>query len=338
MYGGRPMPITVGKHKPIEKTIVSHDKMAEMSWKWSMRKSREFGKYLNSLPNVMVQSNFQQDLVLRDRELADFYEGEIEYFVNSDIEKKQETYQRAFVYAKNAEELIFHFCGKKGIEFYEIIVQVFFDGGKGRLILSANIIEKDWEKAASSKGRQLAGVNHSIILGVSPSCHENHHNFRIYQQKTQIHRLKKFYSLDDKAKAFILGHVGSGATFPSFYDLTPKEDFKNLEQTGETRTISSVAQSFVRFRDDGAKRDDSRLYESIALETQVFGSLEEHIECGDPVSHWVMPSALHYELNTVNHFEKVMERNFPEETRRWVKISTAKVSGDPKLKFKGPQC
>ena len=94
----------------------------------------------------------------------------------------------------------------------------------------------------------------------------------------------------------------------------------------------------MRFRDDGAKRDDSRLYESIALETQVFGSLEEHIECGDPVSHWVMPSALHYELNTVNHFEKVMERNFPEETRRWVKISTAKVSGDPKLKFKGPDC
>merc|ERR1711963_322408 len=119
-----------GKHKPIEKTVVSHDKMAEMTWKMSMRKSREFGKFLNSLPNVMVQSNFQQDLVLRDRELADFYEGEFEYFVSSDIKKTQKVYKNPFVYAKNAEELIFHFCGRKGINNYEIIVQVFFDGGK----------------------------------------------------------------------------------------------------------------------------------------------------------------------------------------------------------------
>ena len=339
MHGGRPKPITEGKHVQLEKTVVSHDKLADHTWKWSMRKTRDLAKFLNSLPNVMVQANFQQDLVARDRELSEFYEGEWVDFVNSDIKKRQKIIKdQPLVYAKNAEELIFHFCGKKGIVAQEIIVQVFFDGGKSRLILSAVIVSNDWEEADTSKGRHLAGVNHAVILGASPKCDENHNNFRIFLQKTQIHRLKKFFSLDDKAKAFILGHVGSSATFPSFYDLTPKQDFKRLEQTGETRTVASVAQSFMRFRDDGAKREDSRLYDSIALEPQVFGSLEEHVECQDPVSHHVVPSVLHYMLNNVNMNYNVMNSRFPEEVARWVKVSTAKESGDPKLRFKGPDC
>ena len=196
-----------------------------------------------------------------------------------------------FVYAKNAEELLFHSCGKKGLVMEECVAQVFLDSGKDKLTLSVNVFPKDWEQVETPKGRQLSGVNHCIPLGVSPLCQEAHHNFKIYFEKTQIHRLKKFYSLDDKTKGLLCGHQGPSSTRPCVECYTPKEDFATLEQTGEDRTIASVALDCERFEESGGDREgDEKINGNIVLPPQVFGTQEEHKECHDPVGHHLMPS------------------------------------------------
>ena len=74
------------------------------------------------------------------------------------------------------------------------------------------------------------------------------------------------------------------------------------------------------------------------LPPQVFGTQEEHKECHDPVGHHLMPSPLHYTLGITNHTHDVMKVRFPVLVALWVKIATAKESGNPKMRFKGPEC
>ena len=87
MFGGRKKPISEGKKIKIEATIVSHDRLSDFSnsEKFSQNGSRRLGTFLNSLENVRVQSGFQTELVLRDRELDDFYEAEYVDFLKSDL-------------------------------------------------------------------------------------------------------------------------------------------------------------------------------------------------------------------------------------------------------------
>ena len=75
-----------------------------------------FGTFLSSLENVRVQSGFQKELVLRDRQLEDFYEGEYVDFIKSDVRPDDWLKDHPIVYAKNAEELLFHVRGR-GINF-----------------------------------------------------------------------------------------------------------------------------------------------------------------------------------------------------------------------------
>ena len=341
MFGGRKKAISEGKKQKIEHTIVTHDQLSDFSnfRKFSQRGSKIFGTFLNSLTNVRVQPGFQKELTLRNRELADFYEGEYVDFLKSDLRPDDWLKDHPLVYAKNAEELLFHVCGQKGLIFQECVVQTFLDGGKGRLILSCCVLPADWEEIETPEGRQLSGVNHCIILAVSPKLPENHYNFAKIFAKCQFFRLYKFFSLDDKAKCPVCGHQGCSSTYPCVYCYTPKEDFNTLEQTGADRTVASLAIDYQGFQDSGMTRKEGGKHSfNIVLPPQIFGTIAEHLECLDPVYFHCMPSGLHYILGIVELFHDNMKIKFPEETAEWVKKSTAKESDNPKQKFKGPDC
>ena len=341
MFGGRDKAISEGKKRKIEATIVSHDQLSDFSnlRKFSQRGSKLFGTFLNSLKNVRVQSGFQKDLVLRDRELDDFYEGAYVDFLKSDLRPNDWLKDHPIVYAKNAEELLNHVCDQKGLIFQECVVQTFLDGGKGRLILSCCVFPADWEEVETPEGRKLSGVNHCIILAVSPKLPENHYNFAKIFALCQFFQLYKFFSLDDKAKCHVCGHQGCSSTYPCVYCYTPKEDFKTLEQTGADRTVASLAIDYEGFQDAGVTRKEGgKDHFNIVLKPQIFGTIAEHKDCKVPVYHHCMPSGLHYILGIVELFHDNMNIKFPEETADWVKVSTAKKSDNPKQKFKGPDC
>ena len=175
------------------------------------------------------------------------------------------------------------------------------------------------KKLKHQKVDNWVGVNHCIILAVSPKLPENHYNFAKIFALCQFFRLHKFFSLDDKAKCPVCGHQGCSSTYPCVYCYTPKEDFHTLEQTGAVRTVASLAIDYEGFQDSGMTRTEGGKHSfNIVLPPQIFGTIAEHLECKDPVYFHCMPSGLHYILGIVELFHDNMKIKFPEETAEWV--------------------
>ena len=83
MFGGRPLPVSTGKNKKVEKTVFSIDEMEDLATKGklSQRTIRLFSNFLNKKPNCSVESGYQIELPLRNRLLDDFYDGEYIVFI-----------------------------------------------------------------------------------------------------------------------------------------------------------------------------------------------------------------------------------------------------------------
>ena len=160
MFGGRPMPVSIGKNKKTEKTVFSVDEMEDLAvkGKLSQRTIRLFSNFINKKPNCSVESGFQIELPLRNRLLEDFYDGDYVDFYTSDLENAQVMHNRPLVFCKNAQELIFHLCDIRDQAWQEFQIQIFLDSGKDSLKLSCVIIPTSFEDNQKA-GRKLSGVN-----------------------------------------------------------------------------------------------------------------------------------------------------------------------------------
>ena len=86
------------------------------------------------------------------------------------------------------------------------------------------------------KGRDLNGVNTIIVLAISKSVPENHHNVEAFFKAVRIWKLKFIMALDHKMKNLVCGIMSNSSSFPCINCKTHKS---KLDCCGEERTVAS---------------------------------------------------------------------------------------------------
>ena len=339
MFGGKPFPVSLGKKQKIEKALFTHDEMEDLSTKhhMSQRQIRDLQHFINRKPQCKFEPGLQKELPIRNKLLDDFYTGEHVYFQTSDDPKKSEVIKRPMVYCKSAQELIFEICEIRDIDWHLFKIQVFLDGGGDMLKMSCVI--KPVIPVNEKAGRKSSGVNQLIPLAFCPKCPENYPNFRIFFEKTLIWAVKFFMSVDLKVKNIVSGIQNAAAYFPCGECTTPQSDFHTCEKTGDTRTVSDLANEYERFKSDQAKRKDGKDYHNV-IHLPLFDETLEEMKAREDlkVNHILPPSPLHYNLGVVPLFHKEMEKRWPEAVKNWEQKSHVKRSDNPKMRFEGNDC
>jgi len=316
---GQKLPICIGSAKSPPKAVPLH-KLAQFAQEnhLSQRQTNALGTFLGK-NNVQIEVGLQKELITRNHLFDDYFEvKKMHFLVGGKLVEKP------MVFVKNSSDFVMRvFEMRKQIP-QDFIVKMYFDNGQEYLKLCVSLIPKKWKEISQKKGRSWNGVNTVLILGIAHSVPENHTNVHIFYKAVNVWSLQLKKSLDHKMKNLVCGMMSNSCSYPCIHCKIHKS---KLSMRGPERTVSSLAEDYERFMTEGkGDRNLGKFYFCQSDQPLLFETLEEHKNCTDKISDFIVPSCLHDWLGIGNQFVKELGELCPEVVEAWVKH--AKVSAE----------
>ena len=213
------------------------------------------------------------------------------------------------------------------------MVKIYFDNGQDYLKLCCSLIAKKGQRVHESKKRKWNGVNTVIILAIGHKIPENHTNVETFYKAVKIWELKLIKAVDHKMKNIIVGIIRNSSSFPCINCKAYKDE---LHTCGEERTVASLGFDYEIFMDQtGGNETLSKVYFCQVKRPPLFETIEEHKECSDKVSDYIVPSSLHLWLGIGNNLVHQLGQIWPETAEAWVKHAKVSAVGYWKGHFLG---
>lgn len=213
-----------------------------------------------------IEPYTDQNLRERDRKLERFFEcKKLLFDVQNSETKKVEKVERRAVVCNDVDALVKFIIAERDLNFYDTRARIGFDGGKGSLKVTLNILTKEkddlnsplkkstrysYSEGSQAKKFQDSGVKKLIVIGVVEDVKETYDNMELLLKELDLEKIEHFTTLDLKALNAICGiESASSATHCCPYCETPKCDFDTIDEKDIVyRSVGSLYRHYEAYR------------------------------------------------------------------------------------------